>query len=293
MTTVDIYFCGGSQIAGMGLSMTQSLPVLVTRALRAAWGDQLGHSHMLAYSGDPRDLKQQIAARGPRRPFVLVYFPRHVYVWGVPQLGDLRRFFPRVAALDAAVVGNRAVAVVEARERGVGEVHGHTASLAPASVAVAAPAAHGATRATLRRRAWLATRWTTKVLWYLAWLPTLPLWMLRYDRALRSLLRFCRAAGCRLVVLTTPVPLARVQPWTPGLHWYVAALAQFLRAKASHHVVVADLFRELAAPSDEPLYVAHDGMIHLTASGTQTAAATVVRATLDGADRLRLLAAAR
>src|SRR5262249_8280048 len=271
----------------------QSLPVLVTRALRAEWGDQLGHSHVLAYSGNPRDLRQQIAARGARRPFVLIFFPRHVYVWGVPQLGDLRRFFPRVAALDAAVVGDRAAAVVAARERGVRETHRPTTALALTPVVDSEPAAEGGTRPTLRGHVWLAMRWTTKVLWYLAWLPTLPLWMLRYDRALRSLLRSCRAAGCRLVVLTTPVPLAYVQPWTPGLHWYVAALAHFLRWKASRDVVVADLFRELAAPSEEPLYLAHEGMIHLTASGSQMAAATVVRATLDGADRLRLLAAAR
>src|SRR5262249_27008149 len=156
------------------------------------WGDQLGHSHVLAYSGNPRDLKQQIAARGTRRPFVLIFFPRHVYVWGVPQLGDLRRFFPRVAALDAAIVGDRASAVVGAPERGGGEICGPATALAPAPVAVAEPTAQGATLPTLRRRAWLATRWTTKVLWYLAWLPTLPLWMLRYDRALRSLLRFSR-----------------------------------------------------------------------------------------------------
>src|SRR5205823_2741289 len=116
-------------------------------------------------------------------------------------------------------------------------------ALAPAPVAVSEPAADRGARPTLRRRVWRATRWTTKVLWYLAWLPTLPLWMLRYDRAMRSLLGFCRTAGCRLVVLTTPVPLAQVQPWTPGLHWYVAVLAQFLRAKASRDVVIADLFR--------------------------------------------------
>src|SRR5581483_1194027 len=61
--------------------------------------------------------------------------------------------------------------------------------------------------AEVRRRAWLATRSALKALWYAGWLPTLPWWVLRYDRALRSLRQLARQAGCRLLVVATPVPL--------------------------------------------------------------------------------------
>ena len=56
MTPLDIYYCGGSQVAGMGLPVTQALPVQVTRALRERWGRAFGHAFMLEYSGDPRGI---------------------------------------------------------------------------------------------------------------------------------------------------------------------------------------------------------------------------------------------
>jgi hypothetical protein len=266
----------------MGLPVTQALPVQVTRALRARWGRALGHAYMLEYSGDPRDLERALRGRRIPRPFILVLVPRNVYVWGVPQLGDLRRSFRGVAAMDAAVMD---------------DVQGHMAVPPPSPPAAPLPNPPAAVPtgpptlplARLKREAWLQARAAAKALWYLAWLPTLPLWALRYDRALRSLLRYARQAGCRLVALATPVPLRIGNPRTPGLHWYVALLAAYLRTQAGADVVVADLYARLLAPSREPLYFLHDRMVHLTTAGTQIAAAVVQAAIEQGAARRGLL----
>lgn len=269
MTTLDVYYCGGSQVAGMGLPVTQALPVQVTRALRERWGRKLGHAYLLEYSGDPRDLERQLRGRRFARPFILVLVPRNVYVWGVPQLGDLRRYFRGVAALDRAVM-DEALSWL----------------LAPTLAAPLAPA--GAPAAGPARQVWLAARSAAKALWYLVWLPTLPWWALRYDRALRSLRRFARGAGCRLLVLATPVPLRAGNSPTPGLHWYVALLARYLRAQDGGDVVVADLYGRLQGPSPEPLHFQHDRMVHLTTAGTRRATAVVLQAIADGAARRTL-----
>ena len=87
MTPLDVYFCGGSQVAGMGLPVTQALPVQVTRALRERWGKRVGHAYMLEYSGAPHDLERALRARAISRPIILILVPRNVYVWGVPQSG--------------------------------------------------------------------------------------------------------------------------------------------------------------------------------------------------------------
>src|SRR4051812_2934677 len=155
---------------------------------------------MLEYSGAPQDLDRVLRARRIPRPFILIVVPRNVYVWGVPQLSDLRRHLGGVAELDAAVVPDAG------RPPGLADVE-------------AARAVHPA------RQLWVAARSGAKAAWYLLWLPTLPWWMLRYARALRSLRRYARTAGCRLLVIATPVPLQPSNARAPGLHWYVALLA--------------------------------------------------------------------
>jgi len=286
VTPLDIYYCGGSQVAGMGLPVTQAMPVQVTRALRERWGRKLGHAYMLEYSGDPRDLERALRARRISRPFILVIVPRNVYVWGVPQVGDLRQNFRGVAAFDAGVID------VVPHDRPPGPLGAAAAPPFPALGAavgppLAAPAKLGRRAwrtppAEVRRRAWLATRSALKALWYAGWLPTLPWWVLRYDRALRSLRQLARQAGCRLLVVATPVPLCVPSFQTPGLHWYVALLARYLRAQAGGEVVVADLYARLQDPSPEPLHFRHDRMVHLTAAGTRRAAEVVVDAICTG-----------
>jgi hypothetical protein len=266
VTPLDVYYCGGSQVAGMGLPVTQALPVQVTRALRERWGRRVGHAYMLEYSGDPGDLERALRARSIPRPFILVLVPRNVYVWGVPQLGDLRRYFGRVAAMDRAVMD---------------EVVGYmlAGTLVGPPPAPAGPARH----------AWLVGREAAKALWYAAWLPTLPWWALRYQLGLRSLRRFAREAGCRLFVLATPVPLRDGHSRLPGLSWYVALLARYLRLHDAGDTVVADLYGALQGPSPEPLHFYHDRMVHLTTRGTQRAAAIVLGAILRGVARRGLL----
>jgi hypothetical protein len=264
VTSLDVYYCGGSQVAGMGLPVTQALPVQVTRALRERWGAKLGHAYMLEYSGAPADLEATLRARRLSRPFILVLVPRNVYVWGVPQLGDLRRQFRGVAAFDRAVVGDPA--------------SGRARSPAPETQAARQPA----------RRAWLVARSAGKAAWYALWLPTLPWWALRYARAFRALRRFARQAGCQLFVLATPVPLPAAGSQTPGLHWYVALLARYLRTQEGGDVVVADLYARLQGPSAEPLQFWHDQMVHLTTAGTRRAATVLLEAIGRGAARRRL-----
>jgi hypothetical protein len=272
---LDVYYCGGSQVAGMGLPVTQALPVQVTRVLRQRWGRKLGHAYMLEYSGDPRDLERELRGRRVPRPFILVLVPRNVYVWGVPQLGDLRRYFAGVAALDRAVMDEALSCLL-------------IGALAAPLPLGAAPRARPAPPAQI---AWRAARSTAKALWYLLWLPTLPWWALRYDRGLRSLRRFARAAGCRLFVLATPVPLRAGNSPVPGLHWYVALLAHYLRTQDRGDTVVADLYGELQGPSPEPLHFLHDRMVHLTTAGTRRATAVVLDAIAAGAARRALLGA--
>jgi hypothetical protein len=246
----------------MGLPVTQALPVQVTRVLRERWGRRLGHAYMLEYSGDPRDLERELRAQRLPRPFILVLVPRNVYVWGVPQLADMRRYFGGVAAMDRAVMD---------------DVVGY---LLPGALVGPPPAPTGPAR-----RAWLVSREAVKVLWYALWLPTMPWWVLRYELALRSLRRFARQAGCRLLVLATPVPLRDGRSRLPGLHWYVALLATFLRAHDAGDVVVADLYAGLREPSPEPLHFYHDRMVHLTSVGTRRAAEIVLAAIVRGAAR--------
>ncbi|HLH24531.1 MAG TPA: hypothetical protein VK066_18575 [Chloroflexota bacterium] len=266
MTPLDVYYCGGSQVTGMGLPVTQALPVQVTRALRERWGRKLGHAYMLEYSGDPRDLERTLRARGLPRPFVLVLVPRNVYVWGVPQLGDLRRYLGGVVAFDEAVMDEAA---------GSGRAN-------------VTPVAAATRRKQRARRAWHAARSAMKASWYLLWLPTLPWWALRYHLALRSLRRYARQRGCRLFVLATPVPLRDGNSRAPGLHWYIDLLARYLRGQEGGDVVAADLYRRLQAPSAEPLHFYHDRMVHLTRAGTQRAAAVVLDAIAAGAARCGL-----
>jgi hypothetical protein len=249
----------------VGLPVTQALPVRVTRALREGWGRKLGHAHLLEYSGDPADLERVLRARVLSRPFVLVLVPRNVYVWGVPQLADLRRYFRGVASLDVAVMD---------------DVLGTFAG-APSFGPTTVPSAG--------RRVWIAVRMAIKVGWYALWLPTLPWWVLRYERALRSLQGFARRAGCRLFVLATPVPLRSDTGWLPGLHWYVALLAHYLRTKAGDDVMIADLYDRLGRADREALYLYHDRMVHLTAYGTEQAAQVVIEVIAEGAARQRLL----
>jgi hypothetical protein len=135
------------------------------------------------------------------------------------------------------------------------------------------------------RQLWLAARELAKALWYTIWLPTLPWWVLRYEVALRRLRRCARHLGCRLFVLATPVPLRAGNSPTPGLHWYVALLARYLRAQDGGDVVVADLYARLQGQSPEPLHFLHDRMVHLTTVGTQRAAAVVLEAITAGAAR--------
>ena len=268
MTPLDVYYCGGSQVAGMGLPLTQALPVQVTRALRERWGRRLGHAYMLEYSGDPRDLERTLRARRIPRPFVLVLVPRNVYVWGVPQLGHLRRYFGGVAAMDRAVMD---------------DVVGY---LLPGALLGPPPRGDGPTR-----QAWLVWREAAKVLWYTLWLPTLPWWIARYEVGLRALRRFARQAGCRLFVIATPVPLREGASRLPGLHWYVALLASYLGARKSSDVVVADIHGGLQGPSAEPMHFYHDRMVHLTTAGTRRAADIVLAAILRGATQRGLVAA--
>jgi hypothetical protein len=267
VTPLDVYFCGGSQVAGMGLPVTQALPVQVTRALRERWGKQVGHAYMLEYSGAPGDLERALRTRRIPRPFILILVPRNVYVWGVPQLGDLRRYFGGVAALDAAIVPDA----------------GRTRSVA---------AEQDVPSRRPLRQAWLVVRSAGKSIWYALWLPTLPWWALRYARGLWALRCFARQAGCRLFVLATPVPLDPEHARAPGLHWYVALLARYLRAQDGGDTVVADLYARLQDPSGEPLQFWHDRMVHLTIQGTQRAATVVLDALEAGAQRGKLLGGA-
>lgn len=103
----------------------------------------------------------------------------------------------------------------------------------------------------------------------------MPFRLRRYGRALDALLTVCARHDCRLVVFTTPVPIARRRALHTRL--YQSALARTVRRRVRPGVVLADVYRVLQEPAPAPLHAADDPG-HLTIEGQQRVAGTILRA---------------
>jgi hypothetical protein len=105
------------------------------------------------------------------------------------------------------------------------------------------------------------------------WILTLPVRFARYVRGLNRSAEALRARGCRLFVVTTPVPFPRNR--SLRAHGYQQVLSALLRRWRGPGTAVAEVFGRLAARRPEPI-LAHDPH-HLTVEGHRRAAEEIVR----------------
>jgi hypothetical protein len=96
---LDVFLCGGSQLAGSGLPVTAALPVRLARGLRAGWGGGASCVHPVYCDVDPGRLADELALRARSRPFVVVLIPRNVPA----VLGGLGDAVRRLVAADLSL----------------------------------------------------------------------------------------------------------------------------------------------------------------------------------------------
>lgn len=164
---LEIFVCGGSQLAATGLPPTAVLPARMARGLRAMWGPGRARVRIVYCDVDPRRLAEQLAPLVPDAHFIVVFIPRNLPA----VLGGWRDAARRLTASDLSL---------------------------PAELPPSRPGASGR---------WTAVRDRLRGhLWYAAWVVTLPLRLARYWWGLESTIDALCRRGCRAVVLATPIP---------------------------------------------------------------------------------------
>jgi hypothetical protein len=74
---LDVFLCGGSQLAATGLPPTAALPARLARLLRTAWGAGEARVHPVYCDVDPGALAPELGLRLSGQPFAVVLIPRN------------------------------------------------------------------------------------------------------------------------------------------------------------------------------------------------------------------------
>ena len=229
---VDVYFCGGSHLGNRGVPPTQAFPVLISRALRAAWGQHFGTSRSILLPETATALEARFRQKHlGETPFVFVLLPRNAYIAILPW---------RVRQWLAAVRASRGSEVAPGIE--------------PVADMIREDAPSPAIKGGGFRNAVAA----------LAFSPTLPARTRAFVREVSDSAQLALRLGAEHVVIGTPIPLSRHK--YPGTWTFQAYYARRIRRLASSKVEVVDLFARLSRAQAEDVFLGHDPF-HLTRDG--------------------------